>query len=359
MGRGFLFAAFLVAVAFSGLPFVGDDIASEEKLLDLYERWQSHHGVSRSVDEKRIRFDVFKENANYVFASNKKAKPYKLSLNKFGDTAREEFKRTYAGTRIRRRSTLRGSANLKGYFLYKNVTNVTPTVDWRQKGAVTAIKDQGKCGSCWAFSTVVSVEGINQIRTNELISLSEQQLVDCDTNTNKGCDGGMMDDAFYFIERNGGITTEENYPYVAPQEQCKVKRERSPAVVIDGYEDVPVNDEDALLRAAANQPVSVAIEASGQDFQFYSEGVFTVSCGTELDHGVAIVGYGTSKDGMKYWIVKNSWGPEWSEEGYVRMQRGICHGDITLYHTYRKKRQNFLICSKARNAILRYQEKQK
>ncbi|URE39822.1 hypothetical protein MUK42_15728 [Musa troglodytarum] len=286
MRRAFLFAAVLVALAFAmatSIPITGDDIASEEKLWDLYERWQSHHGVSRSVDEKRIRFDIFKENAQYVFASNKKAKPYKLSLNKFGDMAREEFKRTYAGTRIRRRSTLRGSASLKGCFLYKNVTNVTPTVDWRQKGAVTVIKDQGKCGSCWAFSTVVSVEGINQIRTNELISLSEQQLVDCDTNTNKGCDGGMMDDAFDFIER-------------------------SPVVVIDGYEDVSVNDEDVLLRAAANQPVS---------------GVFTGSCGTELDHGVAIVGYGTSEDGMKYWIVKNSWGPEWGEEGYVRMQRGI------------------------------------
>ncbi|URE23270.1 hypothetical protein MUK42_16406 [Musa troglodytarum] len=126
MRRAFLFAAVHVALAFAtatSIPITGDDIASEEKLWDLYERWQSHHGVSRSVDEKRIRFDIFKENANYVFASNKRAKPYKLSLNKFGDLAREEFKRT----------TLSGSASLKGCFLYKNVTNVTPTVDRRQK----------------------------------------------------------------------------------------------------------------------------------------------------------------------------------------------------------------------------------
>ncbi|KAJ8472208.1 hypothetical protein OPV22_026551 [Ensete ventricosum] len=239
MVRVFLFSAIVVALIATSIPIVGDDTASEEKLWDLYEMWQSRHGVSCNVDEKRTCFDIFKENAKYVFASNKKPKPYKLSLNKFSDMTREELKRTYAGTRIRRRITLIGSASLEGCFLYKNVTNVTPTVDWKQKG------------SCWAFSTV-SVEGINQIRTNELIS---QELV-----ANKGCDGGMMDDSVDFIERNGGITTEENYPY-----------ERSPAVVIDGYEDVPVNDEDALRRAVVNQPVSLAIEASGQDFQFYSE----------------------------------------------------------------------------------------
>ncbi|XP_022843616.1 vignain-like [Olea europaea var. sylvestris] len=132
-----------------------------------------------------------------------------------------------------------------------------------------------------------------------------------------------MDSAFDFIKKNGGITTEKNYPYTAKDGRCNYKKENSAAVTIDGHEDVPANDEDALLKAVANQPVSVAIDAGGSDFQFYSEGVFEGDCGTELDHGVAIVGYGTTLDGTKYWIVKNSWGPEWGEKGYIRMGRGV------------------------------------
>ncbi|GMP33974.1 hypothetical protein CsSME_00007055 [Camellia sinensis var. sinensis] len=178
-------------------------------------------------------------------------------------------------------------------------------------------------GSCWAFSTVVGVEGINQIKTKKLVSLSEQELVDCDNNENAGCNGGLTDLAFEFIKRKGGITTEENYPYNAADGTCDVSKENHPVVSIDGHENVPANDEDALMKAAANQPISVAIDAGGSDFQFYSEGVFTGGCGTELDHGVAIVGYGTTLDGTKYWIVKNSWGTEWGEKGYIRMQRGI------------------------------------
>nr|1S4V_A Chain A, cysteine endopeptidase [Ricinus communis]1S4V_B Chain B, cysteine endopeptidase [Ricinus communis] len=200
---------------------------------------------------------------------------------------------------------------------------VPASVDWRKKGAVTSVKDQGQCGSCWAFSTIVAVEGINQIKTNKLVSLSEQELVDCDTDQNQGCNGGLMDYAFEFIKQRGGITTEANYPYEAYDGTCDVSKENAPAVSIDGHENVPENDENALLKAVANQPVSVAIDAGGSDFQFYSEGVFTGSCGTELDHGVAIVGYGTTIDGTKYWTVKNSWGPEWGEKGYIRMERGI------------------------------------
>ncbi|WOL04165.1 vignain-like [Canna indica] len=327
MGKALLFAT-LIALAFmlgmaNGIPFTAEDLASEESLWDLYERWQNHHGVSRSHYEKRVRFEVFKENVNYIHESNKKDKPYKLSLNKFGDTTREEFRRTYAGSRILRHSLFRGERGARGGgFMYRNVTDLPPAIDWRLKGAVTAVKNQGKCGSCWAFSTVVAVEGINMIKTNKLVSLSEQELVDCDADA-KGCDGGLMDDAFDFIKQNGGITTEGLYPYVAKQEKCDTAKENSNVVSIDGHEDVPPNDEEALMKAVSNQPVAVAIEASGRDFQFYSEGVFTGSCGTGLDHGVAIVGYGTSPDDVKYWIVKNSWGAEWGEQGYIRMQREV------------------------------------
>lgn len=303
--------------------FHENDLASEESLWDLYEKWRSHHTVSRSLHEKHKRFNVFKYNAMHVHNTNKQDKPYKLKLNKYADMTNHEFRSTYAGSKIKHHRMFRGVPHVNESFMYEKVERVPPSVDWRKKGAVTGVKDQGQCGSCWAFSTVVAVEGINQIKTNKLVSLSEQELVDCDIDVNQGCNGGLMEYAFEFIKNQGGITTETNYPYIADGGSCDVSKENSPAVSIDGYEKVPANNEDALLKAVANQPVSVAIDAGGSDFQFYSEGVFTGSCGTELDHGVAIVGYGTTVDGTKYWIVKNSWGTEWGEKGYIRMQRGI------------------------------------
>ncbi|KAL3512647.1 hypothetical protein ACH5RR_025364 [Cinchona calisaya] len=307
----------------SSFDFHEKELETEESLWDLYERWRSHHTVSTSLEEKHKRFNVFKANVAYVHHFNKKDKPYKLKLNKFADMTNHEFRSSYAAAKVRHHRMLHGSRGENGTFMYANVDRVPPSVDWRKKGAVTSVKDQGQCGSCWAFSTVVAVEGINQIKTNKLISLSEQELIDCDTAQNNGCDGGIMDLAFQFINKRGGITTEQNYPYKAADGRCNSGKLNHPVVSIDGYEDVPANDEDALLKAVTNQPVSVAIDAGGSGFQFYSEGVFSGDCGKELDHGVAIVGYGTTLDGTKYWIVRNSWGAEWGERGYIRMQRGI------------------------------------
>ncbi|KAJ4841168.1 hypothetical protein Tsubulata_030193 [Turnera subulata] len=279
-----------------------EDLASEERLWDLYERWRSHHTVSRSLTDKQQRFNVFKQNLEHIHRANQQDRPYKLKLNRFADMTNHEFMQHYGGSKVSHYRQLHGPRRTTS-FMHENTTDLPSSVDWRKNGAVTGIKNQGKCGSCWAFSSVAAVEGINKIKTGQLVSLSEQELVDCNSD-NHGCDGGLMEQAFKFIEQIGGITTENNYPYRAKDESCDSSKMNAPAVIIDGYEMVPESDESALMKAVANQPIAIAMDA-------------------ELNHGVALVGYGATVDGTKYWIVKNSWGTDWGEKGYIRMQRDI------------------------------------
>ncbi|CAN1123322.1 Senescence-specific cysteine protease SAG39 [Linum perenne] len=284
-----------------------------------HEQWMTRYGrIYNSPNEKETGYQIFKHNVAFIDSSNAAGdKSYELGVNQFADLTNEEFKTT--------RNRFKGHmcSPQHGSFRYENVTAVPSTIDWRKKGAVTPVKDQGQCGCCWAFSAVAAMEGINQLSTGKLVSLSEQELVDCDTNgQDQGCNGGLMDDAFEFIIQNKGLTTETNYPYDAADGTCNANKEGSSAAQINGYEDVPANSEAALLKAVANQPISVAIDAGDSSFQFYKSGVFTGECGTELDHGVTAVGYGESK-GKKYWLVKNSWGDQWGEEGYIRMERDV------------------------------------
>ncbi|KMZ64943.1 Cysteine proteinase [Zostera marina] len=292
-----------------------------DEVRRMYESWMvEHRKIYNGIEQKETRFEIFQSNVRFVDEHNRleNGHSYLLGLNRFADLTNQEYKKTYLGTK--RSQDLSGNASTR--YLVNNGDVIPASVDWRTKGAVVPIKDQGNCGSCWAFSAVGAVEGINQIVSGKLISLSEQELVDCDTIYNEGCNGGIMEKAFEFIKSNGGVDTDADYPYKEQRNTCDLNKKNSKVVKIDGFEIVPIGEESALRKAVSHQPVSVSIDASSREFQLYNSGVFTGQCGTDLNHGVVAVGYG-EENGFKYWIVRNSWGSNWGEGGYIRMERNV------------------------------------
>jgi len=254
---------------------------------------------------------------NYLHA--KGLKSYTLGINKFADMEHSEFVDTFNG--LKRSNTTHLD---RATYLSPNVPFTLPdTVDWRNQGYVTPVKNQGHCGSCWSFSATGALEGQTFRKTGKLISLSEQNLVDCSRKYgNNGCEGGLMDYAFQYIKDNKGIDTEVSYPYEAKDAKCRYSPGTSGATDA-GFVDVPSADESKLQEAVATiGPISVAIDASHPSFQLYHTGVYDEpQCNPQnLDHGVLAVGYGTL-NGHDYWLVKNSWGTTWGEQGYVMMSR--------------------------------------
>lgn len=310
----FFLALTLMVGAASAISFF--DVVNEE-----WEAWKLKHGKSYEtpVDEK-FRMKVYMENKAKIARHNQRAHngehTYFLAMNHFGDLFHHEFVNQVNGYRMDLKNK---SRSVGATFIRPAHVELPTEVDWRSKGAVTPVKNQGQCGSCWSFSATGSLEGQHFRKTGKLVSLSEQNLVDCSVKYgNNGCNGGLMDYAFQYVKDNGGIDTESSYPYEGHDDSCHFKK-TSVGADDKGFVDVTAGDEEALAAAVATVgPVSVAIDASHQSFQFYSHGIYNEpNCdATALDHGVLAVGYGPG-----YWLVKNSWDTVWGEEGYIKMTR--------------------------------------
>jgi len=311
-------------------PLYSEQAPTEMVMQDMFTAFMKQFGKKYQHDEFSPRFEQFKKNMEVIRLHNTQANSsYSMGLNEFADLSFDEFKAKYFGYNHRENEFLRS----KNYHEI-NDQAVPTAVDWRTSSAVTPVKDQGMCGSCWAFSTTGSVEGAWVLQgKHALTSLSEQQLVDCaQAEGNQGCNGGLMDYAFQYILDNKGICAEAAYSYTGTDGTCKKTCDK--VVTISGFKDIPSGDETSLYNAVGSVgPVSIAIEADQQGFQFYSSGVFDGACGTNLDHGVLAVGYGVDT-GKNYWIVKNSWGASWGEQGYIRMIRGKNQCGLTLAASY-------------------------
>jgi len=280
------------------VEFFNIEFNSDEHFHDIYQKWQSNHKFIEEVNG---------QNLSYV-----------LGHNQFSGMDSDDFRQYlgYSGVPMERVFNKPDS---------EPTVLISEEVNWVKKGAVTDVKDQGQCGSCWSFSTTGALEGAYFVKYGNLETFSEQQLVDCDSFKNggrdMGCNGGLMDHAFTWIEKNGGLCSETDYPYVSGETKTAGTCKKTCKVVenskVASFVDVTPSSDAAMMTALSQQPVSIAIEADQREFQLYKSGIFTGVCGNKLDHGVLVVGYGPD-----YYLVKNSWGLSWGDGGYIKLGLG-------------------------------------
>jgi C1A family cysteine protease len=279
------------------------EFRNDEHFDNIYQKWLSNDKFIEEINGKNLTYD--------------------LGHNQFSGMDDEDFRKYlgYSGEY----SGISSNRSFEKAIYDTSLYTLPEKINWIENGAVTEVKDQGQCGSCWSFSTTGALEGAFFIKNGHTTIFSEQQLVDCDNFKNggrdMGCNGGLMDRAFAWIEKNGGLCSEADYPYISGetktggtcQKTCKVVENSK----IESFVDVEPSSDIAMMTAVTQQPVSIAIEADQREFQLYKSGIFTGVCGTKLDHGVLLVGYGPD-----YYLVKNSWGLSWGDGGYIKLGLG-------------------------------------
>jgi len=303
----------MIAATFAGLAMGKATDSDKKEFLNFVKKFNK----SYEAEETIARFGTFVANLQKIAEHNANNEGWTMAVTEFADLTETEFAGLFKGYNHRENQHMR-SMNLHEP-AEDFVAATADDVDWTTKNAVTPVKNQAQCGSCWAFSTTGGVEGANAVKNGKLVSLSEQQLVDCaGAEGNQGCNGGLMDDGFEYIIKNGGLGSESSYKYTGKDGSCK---KVDSVVHISGYKDVSKGNEDDLMSALQTQPVSIAVDA-GLGWQLYGGGVMKNCKGKQLDHGVLLVGAGTD-GGVDYWKVKNSWGASWGESGFVRLKRGM------------------------------------
>jgi len=303
----------LAAILSVSICFPTADAIIFAKFQKFITKFNKHY---TTIDEFTAKFEVFR--ANFIKTASQLSKnlSHKVGVTKFFDMTPSEFAKVYRNLRVNTKS-------LRGQLIKTDKHAPVPAAfDWRQHGAVGPIKDQGQCGSCWTFSTVGNVEGLDFIKHHTLQNFAEQQIVDCDT-TDYGCNGGWMENAMDYITKAGGLMLTKDYPYTAEDGQCAFDITKI-HVKLNGHKMAGTTDEVKIAAMVAQvAPLAIAINAT--PFQTYVSGIINLDADdcdpAMLDHGVTLVGYGT-EDTTDYWIIKNSWGSDWGENGYVRVARG-------------------------------------
>jgi len=289
-------------------------LQQEEEKMFLFTKFINQHNRQyETTQEFHDKFEIFKSNLEKVNNSE--------SFSPFMDLTESEFK---SRLNLDVASIAEQRSKMESYKLKKlyNEEDFPKNFDWRDHGAVSPVKNQGQCGSCWAFSTMANIEGQHYLKTGEMVTLSEQQLVDCDFN-DSGCNGGWMDNAFQYLEEFGAVP-DKKYKYTGKKGKCKSSKKEDDNVVVVSYKDIGQNEEEIKKVLYENGPLSIACNAS--PWQFYSGEIYRPSeseCNSYgINHGITLVGYG-EENGVKFWTIKNSWGEGWGEKGYIRIERGI------------------------------------